>query len=154
MKIGLISDTHDYLDGRVADIFQGVEHILHAGDIGMPWLINELEQLAPTTAVLGNTDSLISFRDTEVVVLCEKKFLLTHIVNPQALTPSQMERIQIEKPDVVMFGHTHKPYWKKTGNLFFLNPGYAGKSRFGMERSVAIMDIIGGEMRVKFVPLA
>lgn len=154
MKIGLISDTHDYLDSRVAEIFEGVDHILHAGDIGMPWLIAELEMIAPTTAVIGNTDSLVSVRETEIEILGGKKFLLTHIVNPQSLTDSQMSRIQHEKPDVVMFGHTHKPFWKQVGNLHFLNPGYAGKSRFGMERSVALMDIAEGKMTVKFVPLA
>jgi putative phosphoesterase len=154
MKLGLISDTHNHFDPRVVEIFKGVDHILHAGDIGRPWLIMELEKIAPTTVVIGNTDSLMSVRETEIETLGGKKFLVTHIVNPQALTPSQMEQIQSEKPDVVMFGHTHKPFWKQVGNLHFLNPGYAGQSRFGMERSVAVMEIAEDKMTVKFVPLA
>ena len=55
MKIGLISDTHNYLDPRVPEIFAGVEHILHAGDVGLSSLIVELEQIAPVTAVVGTT---------------------------------------------------------------------------------------------------
>jgi len=56
MKIGVISDTHDYLDPLILQLFQGVDHIIHAGDVGMQIIIFELEQIAPTTAVIGNTD--------------------------------------------------------------------------------------------------
>ncbi|HVV72662.1 MAG TPA: metallophosphoesterase family protein, partial [Verrucomicrobiae bacterium] len=56
MRIGVISDTHNYLDPRVAEIFRGVEHILHGGDIGLPSILLELERIAPVTAVQGNTD--------------------------------------------------------------------------------------------------
>ncbi|HAV64105.1 MAG TPA: YfcE family phosphodiesterase, partial [Verrucomicrobiales bacterium] len=56
MRIGVISDTHGYLDPKIPALFQGVEHILHAGDIGYASIILELEQIAPVTAVLGNTD--------------------------------------------------------------------------------------------------
>jgi uncharacterized protein len=62
MKIGLISDTHNYLDPRVPEIFTGVEHILHAGDVGLSSLIVELEQIAPVTAVIGNTDEGLPLR--------------------------------------------------------------------------------------------
>ena len=75
MKIGVISDTHDFLDPRVKELFAGVDHILHAGDIGTVWITFELEQIAPVTAVFGNTDAGLSFRETELVTLGEKKFL-------------------------------------------------------------------------------
>jgi len=54
-KIGVISDTHGELDPKVQGIFAGVNHILHAGDIGLPWLILKLEEIAPVTAVMGAT---------------------------------------------------------------------------------------------------
>jgi predicted phosphodiesterase len=56
-KLAVISDTHNYLDPKVLTLFEGVEHIVHAGDIGMPWLILQLENIAPVTAVMGNTDA-------------------------------------------------------------------------------------------------
>jgi len=56
MKIAVISDTHNFFDPRIPQLFAGAEHILHAGDIGLPWVLLELGQIAPVTAVSGNTD--------------------------------------------------------------------------------------------------
>ena len=67
MKIGVISDTHGYLDPRVESLFQGVDHILHAGDIGYASIILELEFIAPVTAVNGNNDAELTFKETECV---------------------------------------------------------------------------------------
>ena len=140
MKIGVISDTHNFLDAKIARLFEGVEHILHAGDIGAQSIILQLEAIAPTTAVSGNTDDPgMNYRVTEVVSLAGRKFLLHHIVNPQALSEDLQNRIARERPDVIVFGHTHKPFSAKVEGTHFFNPGYAGKSRFGMERSVAIL---------------
>jgi uncharacterized protein len=140
MRIGVISDTHNSLDPKIAELFAGVEHILHAGDIGSGRIIHELEQIAPVTAVLGNTDGPeLTVRETEVVELAGRKFLLHHIINPRALSEALERRISRERPDVVVFGHTHKPFCETIGSILFFNPGYAGKSRFGMPRSVAIL---------------
>ena len=57
LRVGVISDTHDFFDPRLPVLFAGVDRILHAGDIGMPWVILELEQIAPVTAVIGNSDT-------------------------------------------------------------------------------------------------
>jgi hypothetical protein len=70
MKIGVISDTHNFFDPRISRLFAGVEHILHAGDIGLPRIILDLEQIAPVTAVSGNTDDPgLHYRPTECVEL-------------------------------------------------------------------------------------
>jgi putative phosphoesterase len=154
MRIGIISDTHDYLDPQVAKLFEGVDHILHGGDIGMPWLIMELQAIAPVTAVLGNTDEAgLRFRETEVIELEGRKFLVHHIVNPHAPEDGIKSRIAREKPDVVIFGHTHKPFNQTLGSTLYFNPGYAGKSRFGMERSVAILHCTKNEIRPEFLNL-
>jgi putative phosphoesterase len=154
LKIGVISDTHNFLDPRVPKLFAGVQHILHGGDIGLPWLIHELEAIAPVTAVLGNTDDAgLSFRQTEVVELAARKFLVHHIVNPQALDDSIERRITRERPSVVVFGHTHKPFCDTINGTLYFNPGYAGKSRFGMERSVAIIHCDGKEIRHQYFSL-
>ena len=153
MKIGLISDTHNYLDPRVPEIFAGVDHILHAGDVGLPEILVELEQIAPVTAVTGNTDEGLPLRETEIVTLGGKKFLVHHIVTPGVGSPRIAERIRNEAPDVVMFGHTHKPFAQQFDRTLFFNPGYAGRQRFDLERSVALMEVNGGELSYEFVPL-
>lgn len=139
-RIGIISDTHNFFDPRLPALFEGVDHILHGGDIGNPSIILQLEAIAPVTAVLGNTDdSGLRFRQTEVVEIEGRKFLVHHIVNPRALTEPLQERIGREQPEAVIFGHTHKPFRETVGGILYFNPGYAGQSRFGMERSVAIL---------------
>ena len=83
MRIGVISDTHAFLDPRVEKLFAGVDHILHAGDVGPHMLLHELEAIAPVTAVVGNTDAGLNLNLTEVVELGGRKFLVHHIVDPR-----------------------------------------------------------------------
>ena len=153
MKIGVISDTHGFLDPRVEKIFAGADHILHAGDIGNPLIELELKFIAPVTAVLGNTDLGLTFKETEIVTLAEKKFLVHHIVNPRALSENVEARIQRDRPDMVVFGHTHKKFAETVDGVFFFNPGYAGKPKFGAERSVALLHCDGKGVRHEFIPL-
>ena len=153
MKIGVISDTHGFLDPRVEKLFAGVKHILHAGDIGYATIILELEFIAPVTAVLGNCDGDMSGRLTETVELAHKKFLVHHIVNPWALSETVGRRIAKEKPAVVVFGHTHKKFAETVDGVLFFNPGYAGKPKFGTERSVAILHCDEKGIRHEFIPL-
>ena len=150
MKIGVVSDTHGFFDPRLLELFAGVGHILHAGDIGQQRVIVELETLAPVTAVLGNTDVGLSFKETEVVPLVGRKFLVHHIVDPRQPAEPLKDRLAGENPDVVVFGHTHKPYCETLGRTLFLNPGYAGKPRFGMPRSVAIIECNAGGLTCRF----
>lgn len=153
MKIGVISDTHGFLDPRVEKIFAGVSHILHAGDIGYASIILELQFIAPVTAVLGNTDGDIGFRLTETVELAQQKFLVHHIVSPRELSETVAARITKDRPDVVVFGHTHKQFFETVNGVLFFNPGYAGKPKSGAERSVAILHLDGKEIRPEFFPL-
>ena len=153
MKIGVISDTHGFLDPKVPEIFAGVRHILHAGDIGNDSIIVELEAIAPVTAVLGNTDSSPTFRITEVVAFAQRKFFVHHIVNPHALKENLQLQIARERPDAVVFGHTHKAFFETIGGVLYLNPGYAGKPKFGAERTVAILHCGEKEIRPEFLPL-
>ena len=150
MLLGLISDTHDFLDLRVPSLFKGVEHILHAGDIGRASIIMSLERIAPVTAVLGNTDTGLDVRETEIVELAGRKFLLHHIVDVREPHESLQRRIEREAPDVVVFGHTHKPHDETIGATRYLNPGYAGKPRFNLPRSVALLHCGPEGVRVEF----
>lgn len=154
MRIGVISDTHGHLDSAIAEIFAGVDHILHGGDVGRRSVILELEGIAPVTAVLGNTDDAsLVLKETEVVQLAGRKFLVHHIVNPRAPADKIRSRIARENPDVVVFGHTHRPFCETIGRVLYLNPGYAGKPKFGLERSVAILHCDERGMKPEFVPL-
>jgi uncharacterized protein len=150
MKIGVISDTHDYFDPKIRDVFADVDHILHAGDIGLPWIIMELEHLAPVTAVLGNNDAGLNFKETEVVQLTGRKFLVHHIVDVHRPSDTARRCITRERPDVVVFGHSHKPFNQDIGGMLYFNPGYAGKPRFGQPRSVAILHCDEKEIRPVF----
>jgi len=151
---GIISDTHNYFDPRIPKLFAGVDHILHGGDIGQPKILHALENIAPVTAVLGNTDDpAFGYRLTEVLTLSGIKFLLHHIVNPQGLEDSFAERIKKESPGVVIFGHTHKPFCEQIDGVLFFNPGYAGHTRFGMARSLAILEYDGKEIQPTYLSL-
>ena len=139
MKIGVISDTHGHFDPKIPQLFAGVDHILHGGDIGLPWLILQLEQIAPVTAVVGNTDSGLGFRETELAELGGRRFLVHHIVDPRKPEEAIQRRITRENPDAVVFGHTHKPFHETIGRTLYFNTGYAGKPRINLSRSVAIL---------------
>ena len=153
MKIGVLSDTHGYLDPRIPQLFAGVDHILHGGDIGQPWLIAELERIAPVTAVLGNTDAGLPLNETETVQLGGRKFLVHHIVDVRAPAEAIRQRILREHPDVVVFGHTHKPFNQRIGQTLYFNAGYAGRQRFNLERSIAILHCGKKDIRPEFLTL-
>ncbi len=155
-RIGVISDTHDYLDPRVSELFSGVDHILHGGDIGRPKIIHDLEEIAPVTAVLGNNDiglETLGFRETETLEMAGKKFLVHHIVTPQLPTASLRERIAKERPDVVVFGHSHIRYCENLRGIMFLNPGYSGRPKLGLHRGVAVLSVEAEGLKTQFYDL-
>jgi putative phosphoesterase len=154
MTLGVISDTHNFFDPKIPDLLKGVDHILHGGDIGTPKILLQLEQIAPVSAVAGNTDDLgFRYRQTEVLSLGDLKFLIHHIVNPFELDDSFKGRLARERPDAVVFGHTHKPFSQDLGGILFFNPGYAGKSRFGMQRTLALLHCNGKRIRPEYFTL-
>jgi putative phosphoesterase len=153
MKIGIISDTHDYFDPKIPKLFKGVDHILHAGDVGSEVITGQLEQIAPVTAVTGNTDRDLRLKETAVIELAGRKFLIHHIVDPRELNEYLRDRIKREEPDVVIFGHTHKTFCQMLGGVLYFNPGYAGKQRFNLERSVATLEWKDQGIRPEFLPL-
>jgi putative phosphoesterase len=154
MKIGVISDTHNFFDPRLTRLFKGVDHILHAGDVGTSVILFQLEEIAPVTAVRGNNDDFLPLKDTEIARLGDRKYLLHHIVeHPRALREPLQSHVAKERPDVIVFGHTHKPFCQMFDGILYLNPGYAGKAQPGLERSIAILDWESGSARPKFLPL-
>ncbi|HUA68957.1 MAG TPA: metallophosphoesterase family protein [Candidatus Saccharimonadales bacterium] len=154
MKIGVLSDTHNYLDPKIAQSFKSVRHILHAGDIGLPWILQELESVAPVTAVAGNTDDpALRYAATKAVALAGRKFFVQHIVQPSSLTENLRARLAQERPDVVVFGHTHQRFCETLAGVLYLNPGYAGRPKSGTDRSVAILHCDEKTIRAEYFDL-
>ncbi len=157
MRLGIISDTHGLLRPEVRDVFSGVDLILHAGDIGPPGLLDELEAIAPVHAVWGNTDDFaIRRRVPEVlqVRIDGFDFLVVHGHQLGSPTP---EGLHDRWPDaeIIVYGHTHRPLLVTVDQVVtVMNPGGAGARRFDLPASVGIMELEPGiPPRARLVPL-
>ena len=130
MKVGVISDTHGFLDSRVFTLFDGVDAILHAGDFEEEDHIIELGALAPVYAVAGNCDHphYDRYPRQRLVELGGKRILLCHIYdNLGNLPPGILKALRERPPDVLVFGHTHEAMNEVLDGVLYFNPGYAGK---------------------------
>ncbi|MCE5229880.1 metallophosphoesterase [bacterium] len=144
-RIGVLSDTHGRLPAQVFKIFEGVQLILHAGDVGRDDLLTELEALAPTLAVSGNMDGppLDNLRPlVRQIETPAGRIAMTH--GHLATAPSYDHgrlagRFAEFKPDIVIFGHSHIPHLSRVGGVWLFNPGSAGHPRMGRQPSVGII---------------
>lgn len=155
MRIGLISDTHGQLRAAVFDRFHGVDHILHAGDIGSPEILVELEALAPVTAAWGNTDGFAvraRVPETAELVLAERRIVVVHGHQLGSPTPAGL-RAAYPTADIVVYGHTHRPLLDRDGSPLVVNPGAAGPARFKLQPSVAILTLSDTGVGVRFLEL-
>jgi hypothetical protein len=157
LRIGIIADTHGLLRPEVFTLFEGVDRILHAGDIGAPDLLAELEEIAPVTAVWGNTDGLdLRGRIPEVVETRIEgfDFLLVHGHQLGVPSPEKLNRAW-PAAEIIVFGHTHKPLLTVVDQVVtVMNPGGAGPRRFELPPSVGIMELEPGiPPRARLVPL-
>jgi len=153
MKIGLLSDTHGFLDHRIAGYFSDCDEIWHAGDIG-PSVADELQKIKPLRAVFGNIDGpdirnrYPEFIETEIEGI---KILMTHIAgNPPVYNRQTKKKISTRHPDLVICGHSHiaKVYRDPDNyNLLFINPGAAGNHGFHRIKTIMIFDILGGKIK-------
>lgn len=141
--IGVISDTHGLLDEKVLELFRGVRHIIHAGDIGSEELIWRLEKVAPVIAVRGNNDSdRMCFPNERMALIEGRTFYVRHIfATVEKMTKAQERVIERHMPDAVVFGHSHKAYSGEWRGTLLFNPGSAGPKRFSLPRSVGILEI-------------
>ncbi len=157
MLVGVISDTHSYMDARALRLLQGVEHILHAGDIGDDGVIKELASIAPVTAVRGNVDregptSLYPAEATLELAGC--RIFLTHEVKPPKREADiALERYRQSGVDVVVYGHSHIAYQQLWGDILFFNPGAAGKRRFKVIPSLGFLTLTPTGVEGMITPL-
>lgn len=143
MRVGLISDTHGKLRPQVLELFDGVDVILHAGDIGAAGIITELQTLAPVHAVHGNTDDFelsAQYHEVVSVTLEGIRITVTHGHRFGSPTPTLLRR-NFADADVVIYGHTHVPLIDRAARPLIINPGAAGPPRFKLKPSVAILTL-------------
>lgn len=150
LRIGVISDTHGYLDGYIFHVFDGVQHILHGGDVGEDRILDELEEIAPVIAVSGNVDLGITARRPQKWCgsLGGLKICMTHghLLDAARYNASAMEFFAGENPDIIIHGHSHIAKHERESGISFLNPGAAGRPRFGRDvPSVAIIEAAPGK---------
>ena len=151
--IGIISDNHGDWSPNIAKALEGVDAIIHAGDIGPYQIISKMESIAPTTAVLGNTDGDLPIKENEVTNIGKKKFFVQHIVDPHQLEVPLRARLDKVNPDVVVFGHTHKPFCEILGNILFLNPGSVTRPRGQFSPSMVRLVIKEEKITTDFIHL-
>jgi len=137
-RIGVIADTHGLLRPEVFAAFEGVDHILHAGDIGGEDVIAALRAIAPVTFVNGNND------DDDGYAIVRKtiggvRILLTHIL-PRPYELRREIRDALDDVDFVVFGHSHLPHDELVSGVRFFNPASAGPRRFDYPVSVGIVE--------------
>ena len=140
MRIGILSDTHGLLRDEVVIALDGVDHIIHAGDIDRKEVIDSLVSIAPVTVVIGNADKdwAEHIPVTASIDLSGKRF---YVIHNKAKIDSDLFGY-----DVIVYGHSHKySYMAKSGQIWF-NPGCCGKRKPGQEISLAIAEITGEDI--------
>jgi uncharacterized protein len=154
MKIGLISDTHSYLDAKVFDYFKNCDEIWHAGDIGDPEIIHSLEKVKPLRAVYGNIDNKdlqIKFPE-DLWIECEGFTVwMTHIGGAPPNYNPRVKKILKEKvPNLFICGHSHILRIKRDANyknMLYLNPGAAGNHGFHLTKTIVCFEISKKEIK-------
>ena len=144
MMIGIISDTHGLLRPEARERLAGVDHIIHAGDIGRPEVIAGLREIAPTTAIRGNIDRdkwADEHPHTEWLTLGGRSIYVLHNRNELDLDPAAAGI------DVVVSGHSHQPKIETVDGVLYLNPGSAGPRRFTLPIALAILELGGDILR-------
>ena len=150
LRVGLISDTHGLLRPEALAFLAGSDHIVHAGDICEPGVLDALAAIAPVTAVRGNNDRgawAERLRETELVQAGEVWLYAIH------------DRAQIDIDPVaagvgvVVFGHSHQPSVEERDGVLYVNPGSAGPRRFRLPISVGELTVLGRSVSARTVEL-
>jgi putative phosphoesterase len=149
--IGVISDTHGLLRPEALQALRGSEHVIHAGDVGAPEILEQLATIAPVTAIRGNVDRAAWARklaETEVVELAGVSIYVLHDLAQLDLKP------EAAGYKVVISGHSHVPKQETKNGVLYLNPGSAGPRRFKLPVSVARITINEGKIAAEILVLS
>jgi uncharacterized protein len=146
--IGLISDTHGLLRPEAVRALSGVQHIIHAGDIGGPEILEKLRTIAPVDAVRGNNDKGAWAEQIPLYLALDLEGISIHVLH-------DLQEMDVDPLaagfNVVVSGHSHKPKVTERDGVQFVNPGSAGPRRFSLPVTIARLDVTSDEGRIKFV---
>ena len=138
MRVGIISDTHGLLRPEAVEALQGVDAIVHAGDVGQPDVLSRLKEVAPVFAVRGNVDTETWAQELPKCTVVEvngASFYVLHNLRELDLKPDAA------KFDFVISGHTHQAEQFERRGVLYVNPGSAGPRRFRLPVTVALLDL-------------
>lgn len=145
-RIGLISDTHGLLRPEVMAFLSGCDHIVHAGDICDPSVLDQLSKLAPVTAVRGNNDRgewAERLPVTEFLQIADAYFYVIHDQAEMDIDP------RAAGVRIVISGHTHSPSIAERNAVLYVNPGSAGPRRFQLPIAAAEVIIHEGSVTAR-----
>jgi putative phosphoesterase len=152
-QVGIISDTHGFLDKAVLLHFRDCDEIWHAGDFGSPEVAEELKRFKPVKGVYGNIDDqrIRSMYPEQLVFMCEEvKVMMRHIGGaPPRYNPATKKELLDQQPALFLSGHSHIlkiMYDEKIGCLH-INPGAAGNQGWHKVRTIVRLVIDGKEMK-------
>ena len=150
-RIGLISDTHGLLRPEAIDFLRGSDHIVHAGDIGDPAILEALAAIAPLTAVRGNNDMgpwATGIEERQVLEMAGLRIYVLHDLSDLDVDPAAAGI------HAVVTGHSHKPAASTRDGVLYVNPGSAGPRRFRLPISVGELRVSTGALEPRLVELA
>lgn len=154
MKIGLLSDTHGFLDPKILEYFKDVDEIWHAGDIGDIAVIETLEKVKTVRAVFGNIDSSSVYNrfPEDWMFTCEGvEVWITHIAgSPPRYTERIMRQLRSHPPDLLICGHSHIMKAQRDpqfDNMLYLNPGAAGNHGFHHIKTIVRFELTEGRVQ-------
>jgi len=154
IKVGLISDTHNFLDPQVKDYFDDRDEIWHAGDFGSLEIANKLQSIAPVTGVYGNIDGQDVRKKYPLQQRFSKQglnFWITHIGGSLGRYSIPIrEEMKVNTPDVFICGHSHILKIgrdQQKNKMLFINPGAAGRQGFQVYRTCVRFEIEDGKMQ-------
>lgn len=145
-SVGVISDTHGLLRPEALAKLAGVDHIVHAGDIGSAEILERLRAIAQVTAVRGNNDKEVWAKrlpESETLEIDGRLLYVLHNLSKLDLDPAAAG------VSVVIAGHSHKPSAVEKNGVLYLNPGSAGPRRFKLPISVAMLRVYAKTVRAE-----
>lgn len=150
LRIGLIADTHGLLRPQALAALEGCDHILHAGDIGKPEILDTLRRLAPLTVVRGNNDTEHWAQRIPHDATLRSGGTCLYLIHDQADIPADLATRGV---DAIITGHSHKPLIAHRDGILHINPGSAGPRRFKLPISVGLLLIEDGRIRAELLEL-
>jgi putative phosphoesterase len=150
VRIGVISDTHGLLRPEALAALCGSDHIIHAGDVGAPEILDELATLAPVTAIRGNVDKAARARKLPETEMLEVGGISIYVLHDLAQLDLKPEASGFA---AVVYGHSHVPRQEARNGVLYFNPGSAGPRRFKLPVSLGRLIIWNGKVRAELITL-